>query len=718
MTRRRDEELEREIAEHEASRLLHWFDLDRRGFVKLLGGGLVVFAHPGRTFAQESGRARGERDLPAEIEAWLRFEPDETVTVYTGKVEMGQNIRTSLAQQVAEELKCPFEAINVVMGDTGRVPYDMGTFGSRTTPVMGRRLRAVAATAREQILDYTAESWGTPRSALVADRGWITEKPGNRKSTFFDVMARRKFSKEVPADAGLLPAEKWTVAGRTVPKVNGREFVTGRHVYTSDFIRGGMFHGKVLRPPAFGATLETLDGAEAEKLLGVKVVRDGDFAGLVALDLPTAERAISLLKAKWSMPRESPPEELFESLKKNESTQERSEPRVTGSVEDGLASAAVKVSRTYTVEYIAHAPLETRAAVADWKEGFLNVLTGTQRPFGVREELAEVFHIPQERVRVQVLDTGSAYGGKHTGDAAVEAARLSKAIGRPVRVVWTREEEFTWAYFRPAGVIEVSAGAGRDGTIAAWEFHNFNSGPAAIATPYTVANQKIQFHPSKSPLRQGSYRGLAATANHFARESHMDDLARGVGMDPLAFRLKNIADPRLKAVFEAAAERFGWRKGKAARGRGHGIAGGIEKGGYVATCVEVEVDPASRRVRIVRVVEAFECGAIVNPDGLRNQVEGAIVQGIGGALFEKVRFENGRILNPKFSSYRVPRMSDAPPIEVVLLDRKDLPSTGAGETPIVGIAPAVANAIFAACGVRLRSLPLLPEGIVKEEKNA
>jgi isoquinoline 1-oxidoreductase len=319
---------------------------------------------------------------------------------------------------------------------------------------------------------------------------------------------------------------------------------------------------------------------------------------------------------------------------------------------------------------------------------------------------------------VQVPDTGSAYGGKHTGDAAVEAARLSKAIGRPVRVVWTREEEFTWAYFRPAGVIEVSAGAGRDGTITAWEFHNFNSGPAGIATPYPVANQKVQFHPSKSPLRQGSYRGLAATANHFVRESHMDDLAHRVGMDPLAFRLKNIADPRLKAVFEAAAERFGWGRTKPGRGRGFGIAGGIEKGGYVATCVEVEVDPATRRLEILRVVEAFECGAIINPDGLRNQVEGAIVQGLGGALFEKVRFEDGRIVNPKFSSYRVPRMSDVPPIDIVLLDRKDLPSAGAGETPIVGLAPAVGNAIFSATGVRLTALPLVPNGVVGEKKSA
>jgi nicotinate dehydrogenase subunit B len=313
---------------------------------------------------------------------------------------------------------------------------------------------------------------------------------------------------------------------------------------------------------------------------------------------------------------------------------------------------------------------------------------------------------------------GSAYGGKHTSEHALEAARIAKAAGKPVKLVWTREEEFTWAYFRPAGVIDVTSGVAKDGTLTAWEFHNYNSGPAAIATPYAVPNQKIQFHPVASPLRQGSYRGLAATANHFARETHMDELASALSMDPLELRLKNISEPRLKAVFEAAAEKFGWSGRKTAAGRGFGIAGGVEKGSYVATCAEIEIDGASRQARIRRVVEAFECGAVVNPDGLRNQVEGAIVQGIGGALFEAIRFENGRIVNPRFSLYRVPRMKDVPSIEVVLLDRKDLPPAGAGETPIFGLAPAVGNAIFGAAGVRLRKLPLVPDGLPQRSNDA
>src|SRR5581483_9192423 len=250
-----------------------------------------------------------------------------------------------------------------------------------------------------------------------------------------------------------------------------------------------------------------------------------------------------------------------------------------------------------------------------------------------------------------------------------------------------------------------------DGTLVYWEFDNFNSGPAAMRTPYDVRNQRLAFHPAESPLRQGSYRSLAAAANHFARESHMDELAHELKMDPLEFRLRNLTDERLRAVFQAAAGRFGWGKQKSSPSRGFGIAGGIEKGGYVATCAEVVIQ--GETVRVSRVVEAFDCGAIVNPQGLKNQIAGAVVQGLGGALFEAIHFENGRVLNPHLAEYRVPRFSDLPEIQVVPVDRKDQPSMGAGETPLTGIAPAAANAIFGATGIRLRSMPLVPRGLPK-----
>jgi isoquinoline 1-oxidoreductase len=373
----------------------------------------------------------------------------------------------------------------------------------------------------------------------------------------------------------------------------------------------------------------------------------------------------------------------------------------------------VRLEATYTIAYIAHAPLEPRAAVAHWEGDKLTVWTGTQRPFGVQGELAGAFRIPEANVRVITPDTGSGYGGKHSGEAAVEAARLARGAGKPVKLVWTREEEFTWAYFRPAGVITVASGVTKDGKLTAWDFHNYNSGGSAIGTLYDAPQQRTEFHRADSPLRQGSYRALASTANVFARETHMDELAHAVGMEPLEFRLKNLKEPRLRAVFEAAAKAFGWGA-KPEANHGFGIGGGFGKGSYIATCAEVLVDPEGDEVRVLRAVSAFECGAVVNPDHLKNQVEGAMIQGLGGALFEEIEFADGKILNPRFSKYRTPRFSDAPQIEVVLLDRKDLPSAGAGETPIIGIAPAIGNAIFAATGVRLRSMPLAPKGAVAQ----
>jgi isoquinoline 1-oxidoreductase len=476
-----------------------------------------------------------------------------------------------------------------------------------------------------------------------------------------------------------------------------------------------MMYGKVLRPPAFSATLVSLDSSEAEKMPGVKLIRDGGLAGVVAPDEFTAAKALAVLNAKWESPPQISEAQLFKSLREKRAAHGQSYDKngttVRGSVEQGLRAADKTLARTYTVAYIAHTPLEPRAAVADWRDGRLTVWTGSQRPFGVRDELADAFHLSRQQVRVIIPDTGSAYGGKHTGDAALEAARLARAAEKPVKVVWTREEEFTWAYFRPSGVIDIKSGARKDGIITAWQHDNYNSGSSGIETPYNIPNQRIEFHPSDAPLRQGSYRGLAAPANFFARESHMDELAHAIAVDPLEFRLKNLTDARLRAVFQAAAEKFGWGRQKSSPTRGFGIGGGTEKGSYVATCAEVGIDPATGELHVERIVEAFECGTVVNPDGLENQITGAITQGLGGALFEAIHFDNGKILNPHLAQYRVPRFVDLPQIEVVVLDRKDLPSAGAGETPIMAVAPAIANAIFSATGIRLRGLPLVPNGL-------
>jgi len=475
-----------------------------------------------------------------------------------------------------------------------------------------------------------------------------------------------------------------------------------------------------VRPATFNATLISSDTKAAEAMPGVSVVRDGNFIGVAATDQQAATKAAQVIAVDWKSAGQPSNAELFDVLRKPTAAQRGGgSAGPQGSIADGLALADKKLEQTYTIAYIAHAPLEPRAAVAEWNGDRLTVWTGTQRPFGVRTELAEAFHISEDKVRVIVPDTGSGYGGKHTGECAIEAARLAKATNKPMKLVWSREEEFTWAYFRPAGVVDIKSGVKSDGTITAWEFHNYNSGGSGIQTKYDIPNTDIRFHQSNSPLRQGSYRGLAATANHFARESHIDELADAVRLDPLAFRLKNIKDERMRAVLEAAAKAFGWGRTKPAAGHGFGIACGFEKDGYLATCAEVAIekptgkdaDKKPSKVTIVRVVEAFDCGAVVNPTHLKNQIEGAITMAIGGALFESIQFENGKILNPRFSDYQVPHFKDVPAIEVVLVDRKDVPSAGAGETPIVGLAPAVGNAIFNATGIRLRSLPMTPKGL-------
>ncbi len=692
------------------------FSFNRRQFLKAFSGGIALIVPMSNLIAQqeqqgESGRRSNER-VPDDIGAWIHIDESGTVSAFTGKVEIGQNIRTSLAQAVADELHVPLTAVRLVMADTDLTPFDLGTFGSLSTPRMAPQLRKAAAAARETLIALAAEQWKVAPAEVRLVNARFVNHDASKSLTLAEVAKGQKLVKTIPGDVAITPVREWTIAGTSVPKVDGRDFVTGKHQYTTDLKREGMLYGRIVRPSAIDAKLVTSDTKAAEAMPGVIVVRDGDFMGVTAPDLQTAIRAEKAIAVHWQAPGQPGNDELFDYLKKNVTAGRGGGARPVGSITDGLASADKKLSQTYTVAYIAHAPLEPRAAVAEWNDGKLTVWTGTQRPFGVRSELAEAFHIPEEKIRVIVPDTGSGYGGKHTGECAIEAARLARASGKPVKLVWTREEEFNWAYFRPAGVIEVSTGVKNDGTVTAWEFHNYNSGGSGIQVKYDFPNQNIQFHNTKSPLRQGSYRGLAATANHFAREVHMDELAQLVQMDPVEFRLKNIKDERLKTVLQAAAKTFGWG-GKKTEGRGVGIACGFEKGSYIATAAEVSVDAKTGRVKIERVVESFECGAIVNKLHLHNQVEGAVVQAIGGALFENIQFKNGQILNGKFSKYRLPRFSDVPKIEIVLLDRKDLPSAGAGETPIVGLAPAVGNAIFDATGVRIRSMPLATDGLVR-----
>ncbi len=690
------------------------FALDRRKFFKITGGGLIVVFVVKDLFAfSNQNPAEAVSSEPAGVESWIHIGEDETVSVFTGKVEVGQNIRTSLSQIVAEELMVPVMSIKMIMGDTDLVPYDAGTYGSLTTPQMGTQLRKASAAARQGLLDMAAKKWNTKATGLRTEKGMVLNVVTNEKISYGTLTKGQQLMFAISDNVQVIAAKDWQVAGKSLPKVDQRNFITGKHTYVSDMKLPGMLYGKVLRAPSYGAKLIDADLTQAKNMSGVIVVKDGDFIGVAAPDVKSATKALQSINAKWEEKNDHPSNaNIFDYLVKNVSgdTGRRNSGTTNGDFERGLAAADIKHAATYNIHYIAHVPLEPRAAVAEWVNDKLTVWAGTQRPFGVQEELAGTFRLDKQRVRVMMPDTGSGYGGKHSGEAAIEAARLAKEAKKPVKLVWTREEEFVWAYFRPGGVIEVNAGVNKDGTISAWKFINYNSGGAGLKTQYRAANQQVAHVGSNSPLRQGSYRGLATTANVFARECHMEDLARLIKMDPLAFRIKNLEDERLITVLKSAAQNFGWNVSKA-KDHGHGIACGFEKGGYVATCAEIKVN-GDKEIKVVRITQAFECGAIINPHHLEHQVIGSIVQALGGALFEAVEFANGKIINAGLSSYRVPRFSDIPKIEIVLIDRKDLPSSGAGEAAIIGCAPAIRNAIMDATGKALNTLPMLPNGIL------
>jgi isoquinoline 1-oxidoreductase len=696
------------------------FELSRRGFLESLGAGFVV------TLSLDASASSAEPDEAGpSLDARLHVGDDGIVTVFSSKVEVGQGSRTQLTQAAAEELRLPLEKVQLVLADTSRVPDDGGTFGSRTTGYTVPVVRQAAAAARLILIDLARKHWGVDSSHRVELRdGMVVDLDTGSTCSFAELgkspAAAEAFSGSVPADAALTPVRDWTVLGRSALKPTSRAVATGAHLYPSDIVRPDMLRGVVLRPSSYGARLASVDESAAGAIPGAVVVRDGDFVACAAPTSFAARKALLSLArtARWvESPHPHPSSgDLFSYLKENVDEAQETRPsstREVGKVEEALSKSAKKLAASYGVSYVQHAPMEPRAACAEWSDGKLTVWTGTQRPDGVRQELEKAFELPEGRVRVIVPDTGGGFGGKHTGEVAVEAARLARAAGRPVSVRWTREEEFTWAYFRPAALIETRGALDGRGAVAAWDFTCYNAGTAGLETPYELAHVRERYLPVKAPLRQGSYRGLAATANHFARESFMDELAHLAAIDPLSFRLAHLKDGRLRDVLVKAAETFRFRdrlgEVRAGNGvRGIGLACGTEKGSYVAACVAVKVDRSRGKIAVEEIVEAYECGAIQNPVNLKAQVEGAIVMGLGGALKEEIRFENGRVANPRFSMYQVPRTRDLVPMKTILMDRPDLPSVGAGETPIIAVAPAIANALFHATGVRSRSMPIRP----------
>ncbi len=683
-----------------------------REYFDILGPGLVVVLPP-----RTPGKSDSSEWRPPTGGAWIHVSTSGRVQGFSGKAEVGQGTRTALTLVIAEELRVPVEQVDVQMGDTDLCPWDMGTFGSRSMPDAAPALGITAAGAREVLTTLAATRSGLARSDLEARDGAVQLRGQSQRIPYGELVADQNRVETVDLATPPTSPSLWQRAGSPTIGLSASEVVTGARRYVSDLRRPGMLYGIVLHPPTYGARLVEADLEAARKRPGVHVVRDGDFVSVVAPSPAEAAFALASIQPIWRS-NESPGEPEIEEYLRTHPDEgdawDRDESTV-GDVQAALARAPAVLEATYRTAYIAHVPLETHCAVAEWEGSRVTAWVGTQTPFRVRDEVAAALAVSTDDVRVVVPPTGSGFGGKHGGVIAVAAARLARAVGQPVRVAFTREEEFRFGYFRPMAVIDVRAGAEQDGRLTAWVFHNVNAGSAALFAPYRIPNQKVDNQLSRSPLPQGSYRSLAAATNNFARESAIDELAVQLGADPLAIREMNLQDDRLGTVLRRAADRAGWSTRKRNPGKGFGLAVGLEKGSRVATIAEVTVG-AQRKLQVERLVTAFEAGAIVNPDNLRSQVEGAMVMALGGALFEVVHFEAGSVLNPRLSQYRVPRFSDVPKIDVELVDRRDLTPMGAGETPMIAVAPALASAIFDATGCRLRDLPLIPNGTVPQPR--
>jgi CO/xanthine dehydrogenase Mo-binding subunit len=682
-------------------------DITRRGFVQALGAGVLISVMPATASAQWRRRRGGRSNV--QVAARVHIGKDGAITVMTGKVEGGQGARTELTQAAAEELRVPLARIQLVMGDTRLVPDDGITAGSRTTPSTVPAVRQGCAAARNLLAELAGKRWGVAAKGIEVRDGKVVHATLGKELAYADLAASddaaKAFGQMVPADVAVTSVKEWKILGVSTVRTNARDLVTGRHRYPSDIVREGMLYGKVLRAPSYGATLKSIDLAPARAMKGVVAVQDGEFVGVVAPTTFAAQQALDAIAktAVWTPAPHPSSKEVYDYLKRNARGGIPKNPFA-----DELAKAAKVLRQEYHVAYVQHAPLEPRAAVAEWQDGNLTVWASTQNPFGHRSELMRTFRLGSDRVRVIVPDFGAGFGGKHTGEASVEAARLARAAKRPVSLRWTRREEFTWAYFRPAAVIDVEAGLDAGGRLTSWYFVNVNSGGAAIDTPYRVGSARSRYVSSEPALRQGSYRALAATANNFARECFMDELAGAAGRDPLEFRLAHLDNQRIRAVLDTAADRFDWKRRakKKDPNIGVGLACGTEKGSVVAACAEIAVDRPEGRIHVRHVCEVFECGAVLNPNNMRSQVMGCILMGLGPALREEIEFEGGRITNGSFGRYPVPRFKDVPELDIHLLERPDLDSVGGGETPIMVIAPAIANAVFHATGLRIHAMPI------------
>ncbi len=690
--------------------------LDRREFIKLLGPGLyILFSVEDLLLAQQPPMRMGR--YPEDFNAYLRIAEDGRVTCYSGKVELGQGVIASLAQMLAEELEVPYSAVSMVMGDTKLCPWDGGTNGSRSIKYFGPALRAAGAEAREVLIQLAGEHLQVPPERLAAKDGVVTDKSDPQKKVAYGFLTKGKtIERHLQKKPPLKPPSAFAVCGKSLPRPDFQEKVTGKALFAGDIRLPGMLYGKVLRPPAHGAKLKSVDTSAARGITQARILQDGDFVAVVHPLPDMAGKALALIKAEYELPEANIDDrnihEHIVNAKARDNVVEQK-----GDLDQGSKLAVLKFEESYCTPYVAHAPSETHSATVNVEGDSATVWVGTQRPFGANEEIARAIGLTGDKVRIITPYVGGGFGGKSQVGQAVQAARLSKMAGCPVQVIWTREEEFFYDTFQPAAVVKIRSGLDASNRIVFWDYHVFFAGERSSQNIYNVANLKTVSRGmgfgggGPHPFGTGAWRGPGSNSNIFARESHIDVMAAKAGMDPLEFRLKNLADERMTRVVKAAADKFGWKPAKAPSGQGHGMVCLDYLGTYVAAMAQIKFDKNNGHIQVERIVHAQDTGPVINPEGARMQIEGGITMGLGYCLSEEIHFKGGKIEDLDFSSYKIPRLSWVPKIETVLVENFEIDPSGCGEPPIVGMGALIANALFDASGIRIQQLPLTPERI-------
>ncbi len=697
--------------------------VDRREFLKYAGGGITIAFTVGLPVAAPQGGSRSE-GYPEDLNAYLRVGEDGRVSCFTGKIEMGQGIVTSLAQMLAEELDIPLSAIDMVMGDTSLCPYDRGTYGSRSTREFGPALRRAAAEARAVLVRLAAERLGSPPERLDVKSGEIIDRLNpERKTTYAELAKGQRIRRTLDGEAAPKHPSRYTVRGKATGRTDARSKVTGEARFAGDVRLPGLLHASLLRPPAHGARLKNVDASAAREVEGVRVIQDGDLIAVLHEYPDVAQKALERVQAEYDVPDPAVDHDtIFEHLLRSAPPGEIV--TASGEIEEGEKLAKKTFESVYYNHYVAHAPIEPHTAVARIEGGEATVWASTQTPFRAREEVADALGLRPQNVRVITPFVGGGFGGKTRNRQAIEAARLAKAAGRPVQVAWSRREEFFYDSFRPAAVIKIRSGLDGANRIVYWDYDNLHAGSRSSEPVYGIPHYRVLSRggwmggTEAHPFAVGAWRGPGSNTNVFAMESQIDIMAAAAGMSPLEFRLANLTDQRMKKVLGAAAERFGSTIPKAPSGRGCGVACTDYLGTYVATMAEVAVDGKTGKVDVARVVCAIDMGEVINPEGARLQIEGSITMGLGYVLSEKIRFKGGRILDENFDTYELPRFSWQPAIESVLIDNREMEPRGCGEPAITTMGAVIANALYDATGIRIRELPVNPERIKKAEQES